>query len=263
MRNSYSKRIALYTIARKEVGRILRLWTQTLIPSVVTSILFFVIFGNLIGSYIGEINGIEYLAFIIPGLIMMNVINNSFTNTAYSFFHNKFHKSIEEILVSPTPNWIVVIGFAVGGMFRGLVVGFLIILMSLFFVDLVIFNIIVLVSSVVLTSILFSFAGLINGIYAKKFDDVGIIPLFVLVPLTYFGGVFYSISLLPQFWQTLSLINPILYMVNIFRYGFFGVSDVSIKFAILIIIILLIIFYMWAVYLLNRGYSMQTYNVKK
>ena len=260
MKIPYTKRIAFYTIARKEIVRILRIWTQTLIPSVITSILFFIIFGNLIGSHIGEMDGIEYMAFIIPGLIMMAVINNSFTNTAYSFFGNKFHKSIEEILVSPTPSWVIATGYAIGGMFRGLVVGFLVILVSLFFVELEIFNIAILISSVVLTSALFSFAGLINGIYAKKFDDVGIVPLFVLVPLTYFGGVFYSISLLPQFWQTLSLINPILYMVNIFRYGFFGVSDVNIIFAISMITILLVISYAWAIHILNRGHSMHTYN---
>ncbi len=258
MRISYTKRIAFYTIARKEINRILRIWTQTLFPSVITSILYFVIFGGLIGSHIGEMDGIEYISFIIPGFIMMAVINNSYINTASSFFMNKFHKSIEEIIVSPTPSWVIATGYAIGGMFRGLVVGFLVILVSLFFVELEIFNIAILISSIVLTSALFSFAGLINGIYAKKFDDVGIIPIFILTPLTYFGGVFYSITLLPQFWQNLSLINPILYMVNIFRYGFFGVSDVNIIFAISMIIILLVIFYVWVIYLLSKGHSMRS-----
>lgn len=249
--------VSFYTISRKQISRILRIWTQTLVPSVMTSVLYFVIFGSLIGARVGEMDGLSYMAFIVPGLIMMAVINNSYSNVSSAFFGEKFGKSIEEVLVSPVPNWIVILGYISGGIFRGLVVGLLVTIVSLFFTSLDITNIIILILSVVLSSIMFSLAGLVNAIFAKKFDDVGIVPLFVLTPLTYFGGVFYSIKLLPEFWQGVSLVNPILYMVNVFRYGFFGVSDVNIFIAFVMILLFIVIFFSWALYLLNKGHGMR------
>lgn len=249
--------VALSTILRKEIVRILRIWPQTLLPSVITMSLYFIIFGSLIGSRIGDMGGFDYMQFIVPGIIMMAIITNSYMNTSSSFFSNKFGKSIEEILVSPTSNWVIITGFVLGGIFRGLCVGLLVTIVSLFFTKLHIANILVLISSVILTSILFSLAGMINGIFARKFDDVTIVPTFVLTPLTYLGGVFYSISLLPTFWYTLSLANPILYMVNLFRYGFLGVSDVNIYIAYSMIISFILIFFLLANYLLKKGYGMR------
>lgn len=249
--------VALSTIVRKEIVRILRIWPQTLLPPVITMSLYFIIFGSLIGSRIGDMGGFDYMQFIVPGIIMMSIIMNSYMNTSSSFFSNKFGKSIEEILVSPTSNWVIIMGFVLGGIFRGLCVGLLVTVVSLFFTKLHIVNILVLISSVILTSILFSLAGMLNGIYARKFDDVTIIPTFVLTPLTYLGGVFYSISLLPTFWHTLSLANPILYMVNLFRYGFLGVSDVSILISYSMIFMFIIVFFFWANYLLKKGYGMR------
>lgn len=249
--------VSLKTIGMKEIIRILRIWPQTLAPSILTSILYFVIFGSLIGSRVGEMNGLPYIAFIVPGLIMMAVINNSYTNTSSSFFGNKFQKSIEEILVSPTSNIVIILGYSIGGLFRGLVIGFLVTIVALFFTSLDIFNILILISSVLLTSVMFSVAGIINGIYAKKFDDVSIVPVFVLTPLTFFGGVFYSIDLLSPFWQVFSLANPILYMVNAFRYGFFGVSDVNVWLAFAMIFLFIAVFFIWALYLLKKGYGMR------
>ena len=249
--------VSFQTIAKKEITRINRIWVQTLAPSVLMSTLYFVIFGSLIGSRVGEMDGLDYIAFIVPGLIMMAVINNSYTNTSSSFFGNKFQKSIEELLVSPTSNWVILLGYVMGGIYRGIIVGILVTIISLFFTKLTIVNIFILLSSVILTSTMFSIAGIINGIYARKFDDVGIVPLFILTPLTYFGGVFYSIKLLPEFWQYLSMLNPILYMVNAFRYGFFGISDVNIWFAFVMIILFIVVFFIWANYLLYKGYKMR------
>lgn len=235
----------------------MRIWPQTLLPSVITLSLYFVIFGSLIGSRVGEMGGFDYMAFIVPGLIMMAVITNSYMNVSSSFFGSKFQKSIEELLVSPTPNHVIILGYVFGGMFRGLFVGLLVTIVSLFFSDLKIYNVFILIGSVVLTSMLFSVAGLLNAIFARKFDDVTIVPTFVLTPLVYLGGVFYSIELLSSFWQSISLINPILYMVNTFRYGFLGVSDININFAFAIIVIFIIVFYSMAYYFLKKGYGMR------
>jgi ABC-2 type transport system permease protein len=249
--------ISFQTIFNKEITRINRIWTQTLLPSIITSALYFVVFGSLIGSRVGEVGGVDYMSFIVPGLIMMAVITNSFTNVAGSFFGNKFQKSIEELLVSPTPNWIIVLGVISGGIYRGLLVGFFVTLVSMFFTSLSVFNIFILITSVVLTSALFSLFGLVVGIKATKFDDIGIIPLFVLTPLTYFGGVFFSIDMLPTFWQNLSLINPILYMVNLFRYGFLGTTDVSIYLSYGIILATICLFYGWSIKLLKTSNGMR------
>lgn len=257
MNRSKANWIGFITIVRKEIVRINRIWTQTLLPSAITLSLYFIIFGSLIGSRIGDMGGFDYMSFIVPGLIMMAVLTNSYSNTSSSFFGLKFSKAIEEMLVSPLHNKYIIAGFVVGGMYRGLLVGLIVTLVSLFFSGLEFYNVWVVISVITLTSVLFSLAGLVNAIYARKFDDVGIVPIFVLTPLTYLGGVFYSITLLPQFWQYVSLLNPILYMVNVFRYGFLGVSDINIFFAYGILVVFSLIFYVWALTLMKKGHGMR------
>ena len=250
--------IALKTILIKEITRFTRIWTQTLIPPVITTSLYFVIFGNLIGPRIGQMDGFDYMSFIVPGLILMSVITSSYANVSSSFFSSKFQKSIEEILVSPTPSWVILAGFVGGGMARGIGVGLAVTLVSIFFSDLKVFSIFVLASVVVLTAILFSLAGFTNGILARKFDDVSIIPSFVLTPLTYLGGIFYSVKLLPEFWQGVSLGNPILYMINAFRYGFLGISDIELGLSYLIIGLFIAVLAVINISLLNRGYGIRS-----
>jgi len=220
--------IPYYTMMRKEFVRIVRIWSQTLLPPVVTSSLYFIIFGAFIGSQLAPIQGYSYMQFIVPGLIMMSVITSSYSNTVSTFFFAKFIHNLDEMLVSPTPNWVIVLGFVSGGVLRGLLVGALVLVVSLFFTHLVVYNALVLLSAITLTSVLFSLGGLINGVFAKGFDGMSIVPTFVLTPLTYLGGIFYSISQFPPVWQKVSLANPILYMVNAFRYGFLGISDVPV-----------------------------------
>ena len=220
--------IPYYTMMRKEFVRIVRIWSQTLLPPVVTSSLYFIIFGAFIGSQLAPIQGYSYMQFIVPGLIMMSVITSSYSNTVSTFFFAKFIHNLDEMLVSPTPNWVIVLGFVSGGVLRGLLVGALVLVVSLFFTHLVVYNALVLLSAITLTSVLFSLGGLINGVFAKGFDGMSIVPTFVLTPLMYLGGIFYSISQFPPVWQKVSLANPILYMVNAFRYGFLGISDVPV-----------------------------------
>lgn len=245
--------IAFTTILVKEVRRFTRIWAQTLLPPAITMALYFVIFGNLIGPRIGEMGGYNYMDFIVPGLIMMSVITNSYANVVSSFFGMKFQRSIEEILVSPVPNWIVLLGYVAGGVARGLAVGFIVTLLSLGFTDLQVHHIGVTATMVLLTAVVFSLGGFINAVYATKFDDISIVPTFVLTPLTYLGGVFYSISLLPEFWQGVSKINPILYMVNAFRYGILGVSDVDIRVSYGMVMIFIVLLFSFSLYLLNKG----------
>ncbi|WP_372981046.1 ABC transporter permease [Marinobacter sediminum] len=218
---------AFNTIVTREIRRFTRIWAQTLLPPAVTMTLYFIIFGNLIGARIGEMGGFDYMAFIVPGLIMMAVITNSYANVVSSFFSMKFQRSIEELLVSPVPNWVILAGYVCGGMARGLGIGLIVTLLSLAFTSLTIHSLPMMVVTVFLTSALFSLGGFINAMLATKFDDISIVPTFVLTPLTYLGGVFYSIDMLPEFWQGVSMANPILYMVNGFRYGILGVSDVN------------------------------------
>jgi len=244
---------ALKSIWVKEINRFLRIWVQTLVPPAITMTLYFVIFGNLIGERIGQMNGFSYMAFIVPGLIMMSVITNSYSNVASSFFSAKFQHNIEELLVAPVPNYLIIWGYVGGGVARGLMVGFIVTMVSLFFVDLHVHNIAILIASVLCTSILFSIGGLLNAIFAKTFDDISIIPTFVLTPLTYLGGVFYSISLLPDFWQGVSHFNPIFYMINAFRYGFLGVSDVPIWWSFAVIGAFIIVGYALVSVLLKKG----------
>lgn len=250
--------VGIKTLMRKEVTRIIRIWSQTLLPPAITMSLYFVIFGNLIGSRIGEMGGFDYMSFIVPGLVMMAVITSSYGNMVSSFFGAKFAKHVEELLISPMPNWAILAGYVSGSLFRGLAVGLIVTLISLFFTDIQIHNVWIIMSTVVLTSVVFSLGGFINAAFAKKFDDIAIIPTFVLTPLTYLGGVFYSISLLPDFWQKVSLINPVLYMVNTFRYGFLGVSDINVgvAYAIIISFVLILGFISW--YILHKGIGLRT-----
>jgi len=245
--------VAFSTIVVKEVRRFTRIWPQTLLPPAITMSLYFVIFGNLIGSRIGTMDGYDYMSFIVPGLIMMSVITNSYANVVSSFFGLKFQRSIEELLVAPVPNWIVLCGYVAGGVARGVGVGVIVTLLSLFFTKLEVHNIAVTAGMVVLTAIVFSLGGFINAIFATKFDDISIVPTFVLTPLTYLGGVFYSISLLPEFWQGVSQMNPILYMVNAFRYGILGVSDIDITFAFAMVIFFIVVLFGVCLSLLSRG----------
>lgn len=256
--NINSQFIAFRTILIKEIRRFTRIWVQTLLPPVITMTLYFIIFGNLIGSRIGEMGGYDYMQYIVPGLIMMSVITNSYANVVSSFYSTKFQNSIEEILVSPTPNYVILAGFVGGGVARGVIVGFLVTLLSLFFTKLHIENFFLMVLVVILTAILFSIGGFINAIFANKFDDISIVPTFVLTPLTYLGGVFYSIDLLSEFWRSVSLGNPILYMVNAFRYGILGVSDVNIYFSIGMISAFVFIFTSLALFLLNKGIGIRS-----
>lgn len=248
---------AFLTIVTREIRRFTRIWAQTLLPPAVTMTLYFVIFGNLIGSRIGTMGGFDYMAFIVPGLIMMAVITSSYGNVVSSFFSMKFQHSIEELLVSPTPNWVILAGYVAGGMARGLGVGVIVTLLSLAFTRLQIHHLPMMVLTVILTSALFALGGFINAMLATKFDDISIVPTFVLTPLTYLGGVFYSINLLSPFWQTLSLANPVLHMVNAFRYGILGVSDIRIGVAISFMLVAVAVLYLVSVHLLKSGRGMR------
>lgn len=250
--------IALYTIARKETARFLRLWTQTLVPPAMTAVLYFLIFGAFIGSQVRPINGVTYMQFIVPGLVMMAVITSAFSNVATSFFASKFIRNIEELLVSPTPPWVVILGYALGGIARGSLVGIIILLVSLFFTHLSIHSMGTVILFMILTSTLFSLAGLFNGLFAKNFDDVAIIPTFVLTPLIYLGGVFYSIDVLPPFWRAISQANPILYIIDGFRYGFLGFSDVSVAVSIGILFVSTAVLAIANWHLFRKGYGLRS-----
>ncbi len=245
--------IAFRTLLTREVRRFLRIWPQTLLPPAITMTLYFIIFGNLIGSRIGEMGGFNYMNYIAPGIIMMAVINNAYANVASSFYSAKFQSHIEELLVAPVPNYLILAGYVAGGIARGLFVGLIVTIVSLFFTSIEIQHLGITISMVVLSAIMFALGGFINAMYAQSFDEIAIIPTFILTPLTYLGGVFYSISLLPEFWQNVSLFNPILYMVNAFRYGMLGVSDIKVEVAFAIIISCIIALSSFALYLLNKG----------
>ncbi len=251
--NARAQFIALETLVIKEIRRFMRIWVQTLLPPAITVSLYFVIFGELIGERIGKMDNINYMEYIVPGLIMMSVITNSYSNVVSSFFSTKFQRSVEEMLISPMPNYVILTGFVIGGVARGLCVGLIVTILALFFADLSLYNFWVTLSIVFLTAIIFSLGGFINAVYARSFDDISIVPTFVLTPLTYLGGVFYSISLLPPFWYQISLLNPIVYMVNGFRYGFLGVSDVNLWITYLMSLVFVVLLTFWAMRLLNRG----------
>ncbi|MFN2338172.1 MAG: ABC transporter permease [Gammaproteobacteria bacterium] len=251
--NARQKFVAFKTIVLREILRFSRIWIQTILPPVITTALYFVIFGTLIGSQIGDMDGVRYMDYIVPGLIMMAVITNSYANVVSSFYGSKFQHNIEEMLVSPMPNYVILLGFISGGVARGMAVGLAVTLVSLLFSNLQIHHLAVIISVVMLTSVLFALAGFINGIYANSFDDISIIPTFVLTPLIYLGGIFYSISMLPEFWQKVSLINPILYMVNAFRYGFLGISDINLLASYAIILGFVAGLFGFSLHLLNKG----------
>jgi ABC-2 type transport system permease protein len=245
--------VAVRTVIRKEMSRVLRIWIQTIVPPAITMTLYFIIFGNLIGRRIGTMDGFDYMQYIAPGLIMMSVITNSYGNVVSSFFGAKFGGHIEEMLVSPMSNASIIIGHVSGGVLRGMLVGMLVTVIALFFTRLEVAHPFIMVSVVLLSSIVFSLAGFINAVFAKKFDDISIVPTFVLTPLTYLGGVFYSISMLPEFWQGVSKANPILYMVNAFRYGILGTSDISITYAYTILIGFVILLFSACFLLMKKG----------
>ncbi len=249
---------ALQTLAWKETHRYLRIWVQTLVPPAITMTLYFIIFGSLIGSRVGPMDGYSFMEYIAPGIIMMSVITNSYTNVVSSFFGAKFQRHIEELLVSPTPNYVILAGYVAGGVGRGLFTGLIVTIIATFFADLHIHNIPVTISVVFLTAVLFSIGGFINGVFAKKFDDIAIVPTFILTPLTYLGGVFYSISMLPDFWQTLSMANPILYMVNAFRYGILGSSDIPLATAYTLVIGFIAAGTALSLWLLRRGTGLRS-----
>ncbi len=250
---SMSDLISLASITRRETTRIFRIWAQTLVPPVVTATLYFLIFGTFIGSQLNKVHGYDYMAFIAPGLIMMAIITNSYTNAVSSFFSSKFQRNIEELLVSPTPDWVIVLGYVSGAMVRGLSVGLLVTLVSLCFVRTLPHNTLLILVFAVLTSFVFSLAGLINGIFAKKFDDISIIPTFVITPLTYLGGVFYSIALLPDFWRIVSRANPIVYMIDGFRYGFLGIADIGVPVGLVMLVLIALLLFAANLYLLKKG----------
>ncbi len=254
----YPNMIALQTLLYKEVHRFMRIWSQTLLPPAITIGLYFVIFGKFIGSQLQSIHGYTYIQYIVPGLVMMAIMTNAYTNTASSFFLNKFNKSIEEMLVSPMPTSIILLGFIGGGTLRGILVGIIVMFIAFFFTHVPILNIFLVVIMAMLAAMVFSLGGLINGIYAKRFDDISFVPTFILTPLTYLGGVFYSIDQLPPLWRTISLLNPILSIVDTFRYGLLGISDINIYWGFGLVLGLLFGLFGWAWLALSKGIGVKT-----
>ena len=250
--------VALWTILRREVHRILRIWGQTLVPPAITMTLYFVIFGNLVGARIGDMGGYRYIDYIVPGLIMMSVIQNAYGNIVSSFFGAKFQRFVEEMLVAPMPPWVVLAGYVGGALARALMVGVIVLAIGMCFTKIQLHHPLVTLTTLLLTAIVFAFAGFINAMYAKKFDDIAIVPTFVLTPLTYLGGVFYSVDLLPPFWQAVSHANPILYMVNAFRYGLLGTSDVDLGVAYGVMIGFALVLGGFSLWLLKRGVGLRS-----
>ena len=254
----YQKWVSFYTIIRKDVVRMLRIWPQTFLPSVVTSTLYFLIFGAFLGSKIGEGHGVPYIMFVVPGLVMLAVVTNAYANTSFVMFSAKFfNRNIDEILVSPTPPWVLVAGFVAGGVIRGVAIGILVLLVSLFFTPLAIHNALIILLFLILTSLVFALAGLVNGVYAKSIDGINIVPTFVLTPLVYLGGVFYSAQSLPGFWGMLTKFDPVFYIVNGFRYGFLGISDVSIWLSTGLLLAFLLVLLALAIYLIKIGLGLR------
>ena len=254
----YRHRIALLTIMRREMVRILRIWGQTLVPPAITMTLYFLIFGGLIGSRVGQMDGIAYMDFIVPGLVMMAVIQNSYGNISSSFFGAKFGRHVEELLVSPMPGWVVLGGYVAGAVLRGLMVGAIVLCIAMFFTRVRLPHPLVMLTTVLLGATIFSLAGFVNAVYAKKFDDVAIVPIFILTPLTYLGGVFYSVKLLPGWAQAATHFNPIFYMVNAFRYGLLGVSDVPLWIAYALMLGFVVALGALGLWLLRKGVGLRT-----
>ena len=259
MSNTATNLVALHTIMRREIVRIMRIWTQTLIPPAITMTLYFVIFGKLVGSRIGVIEGgFTYIQYIVPGLVMMSIITNSYGNISSSFFGAKFSRAVEEMLVSPMPNWVILLGYVSGAVARGLVVGALVLLIALLFTSLHVVHPLITFLSVLLGATIFSLAGFVNAVFAKKFDDIALVPTFILTPLTYLGGVFYSVNMLGEPWQAISRVNPILYMVNAFRFGVLGISDVNIGVAFVVMLAFVVGLSIVALQLLKRGVGLRS-----
>ena len=251
--NYREQKNAIQTLLRKEITRFLRIWTQTLVPPVITITLYFVIFGHLIGQRIGPMAGVSYMEFVVPGLIMMSVITSAYNNVVSSFFGAKFQRYVEEMLVSPMPNYLILWGFVLGGVARALLVGIIVTVVALFFTHIQVANLWITVAIVLMTAVLFSLAGFINAVYANNFDDISIVPTFVLTPLIYLGGVFYSTDLLPSFWAGVSQVNPVLYIVNAFRFGLLGISDVNLGVAFGMVTVFTVVAYLYSMHLLNSG----------
>ena len=250
--------VTFETIVAKELLRFTRIWVQTVLPSVVTTTLYFVVFGQLIGARIGPMDGLAYLDFIVPGLVLMAVITNSYSNVVSSFYSSKFSRYVEELLVSPAPNWVILAGYVAGGVARGLTVGATVMLVAMLFTKIHVHSLAITALVLFMTAVLFSLGGFVNAIYANSFDDISIIPTFLLTPLTYLGGVFYSIDLLPPFWHAVSLANPVLYMVNGFRYGLHGVSDISLGWAFGVILAFILVLAWFSLSLLRRGVGIKS-----
>lgn len=250
--------VALGTIVRREVNRILRIWGQTLVPPAITMTLYFLIFGGLIGSRIGDMGGYSYMEFIVPGLVMMSIIQNSYGNISSSFFGAKFGRHVEELLVSPMPNWVILLGYVAGAVLRGLMVGTIVLVIAMFFTKVRIPHPLVTITTVLLGATIFSLAGFVNAAYAKKFDDIAIVPTFILTPLTYLGGVFYSVKLLPPWAEALTHANPIFYMVNAFRYGLLGTSDVPLWVAYALMIGFVVALAGLGLWLLKKGVGLRS-----
>ena len=256
--NRHPNLVALLTIVRREVMRILRIWGQTLVPPAITMTLYFLIFGSLIGRRIGDMGGYDYMDFIVPGLVMMSIIQNSYGNISSSFFGAKFGRHIEEMLVSPMPNWVILGGYVTGAVLRGLLVGVIVLCIAMLFTHVRIPHPLITISTVLLGATIFSLAGFVNAIYAKKFDDVAIVPTFILTPLTYLGGVFYSVKMLPDWAQTMTHANPVFYMVNAFRYGLLGTSDIPVGIAFALMIGFVVVLGALGLWLLKRGIGLRT-----
>ena len=250
--------VAFWTIFAKEIRRFARIWPQTLLPPAITTSLYFLIFGTLIGERIGEVKGVSYMEYIVPGVILMSVISHSYSNVVSSFYSTKFQRHIEELIISPIPNWVILAGYVCGGIIRGLLVGLVVTAISMFFTDLEVNNIWIAIAVLILTATLFALAGFINAVFANSFDDISIIPNFILTPLSYLGGVFYSVSMLPEIWQKISLGNPILYMINAFRYGLIGVTDVEIKMALVITLGFIMFLTALSLLLLQKGVGIKS-----
>jgi len=250
--------VALGTIVRREVARILRIWGQTLVPPAITMTLYFLIFGGLIGRQIGDMGGYTYMEFIVPGLVMMSIIQNSYGNISSSFFGAKFGRHVEELLVSPMPNWVILLGYVAGAVLRGLMVGAIVLVIAMFFTKVRIPHPLVTITTVLLGATIFSLAGFVNAAYAKKFDDIAIVPTFILTPLTYLGGVFYSVTLLPPWAEALTHANPIFYMVNAFRYGLLGTSDVPLWIAYALMLAFVVGLATLGLWLLKKGVGLRS-----
>ncbi len=250
--------VAYKTIVIKEILRFSRIWVQTIFPPIITTSLYLLIFGGLMGERIGPMQGVDYLHCIIPGIILMTVIQNAYANTVSSFFLAKFNHSIEELLISPVSYWIILLGYVSGGVARGFSVGLGVFIAVSFFVDLSIHSIGIVLITFLLTAVLFSLAGFINAVFAQSFDDISIVPTFILMPMTYLGGMFYSIEILPEFWQMLSKFNPIYYMVDSFRMGFLGSSTTDFVTSMMVLTSMIILLAIVAFYLLKRGVNIKT-----